>query len=173
MMEKFNFEPETNPSALLAFVVSYGSLALFTIWLLLTGGCAPGLDGARQVLANAMSTQVAASQMLREFDAKYQDNLVEQTALDCQKAGVANCIPVIYEAKKTLEAYRAKRKVAVDAIKYSANSSFMLEALLPAVQLGVEKQKAIAPWISTLVQAGQKIYEAFVALGLKPKLGGL
>lgn len=114
------------------------------------GGCAPGLDGARQALSAAERVQTQAIYEVEKYDEEHQ-------------ADIVTAAPTLEEGQKALMAYRTKRGQVVKVILDAAAVTAVGRTLIPLVERGVKKSADLDGWLSDLLAAGLKIKDALAS----------
>lgn len=154
---KFNLEPEITPPATLASVVSYGALAVFTIWLALTGGCVSFTNASLATVASLSSGRADSVTLLMRAD------LIKQA--DTQAAArAATTLAEVGKIEREFMDYTAKRDKALLVLDKLGTA---LSLLKNAIMIGGKGKIDLAPAFAAFEDAKS------LMAGLGLKLGGL
>ena len=130
----------------------------------LVPGCAGGVNGARQGLANAALVQAKIYKTLVNYDATMQKNIVDEAIAKGH----------LDEGTFQLAEYRGKRKIALEALQYSSGATLAAEAALAIGARAKTGDKDAMGWIAEVATAMVRVYQALEALGWKRiGLGGI
>jgi hypothetical protein len=128
-------------------IALFFAVVLLMVLAVLSAGCAPGLDGARQALSTAERVQTDTIHALETYDAERQENIVKAAT-------------TVEDGKRQLLAYRAKRDAVVNIINDAAAVTAVGETLIPLVQSGVKKQTDLDVWLAELLKVGLSLRQA-------------
>ncbi len=121
---------------------------------LLLVGCAPGVDGMRQAVANTAVTVAAGYRTLGTIDEQVQARIRVQLKSDPKAASIA------------LDEHLARRDIARKALDAGAALVETANAAIPLVERGIAKDKSAGAWIADLVSVGLTVAAALQKMGV-------
>lgn len=132
-------------------------MKLLLALVLAISACAPGLDGARQTIANTALVLNASAHAFEQYDAQHQQTLAQPDQGTLTDRNIA------------ISAYRAKREIVLKAFSSGLVVLTTANALIPLVENGTKDKNDLSAMLNNLYAAASQIQSALTALGV---LGG-
>ncbi len=133
--------------------IKFAAAWLICAAALLLVGCAPGINGMRQTIANTATIIASGYKALGQVDAQAQARVRVTAQTDARQAGM-----LLAEHLKRYD-ITSKALDGATVVVEAANAS------LPLVERGVAGSKDAGAWIADLVAAGVKVAAALKEAG--------